>query len=206
MARPRSESREALVSSAMRVFWKKGYAATSIEDLVAATGVGRGGIYADFGGKDALYLSCLDAYRETFVDPALERLASGADGFSGIEAYFDHFIALHARHGMPGPGCFVASAMTELAQDHPAVLAIVDDHMAKLRTHFLDALCRARQSTTSRISDRELEDLSGFLATATQGLWSFGKTVDELQELDAFKRVILDLLKSKFSLLADRPD
>jgi TetR/AcrR family transcriptional repressor of nem operon len=51
MPRPRSKSRDELISSAMGVFWENGFNATSIEDLVVATGVGRGGIYSDFGGR-----------------------------------------------------------------------------------------------------------------------------------------------------------
>lgn len=71
MPRPRTQSREQLVDSAMAVFWKSGYFATSMEDLVAATGVSRGGIYTDFGGKDALFLASLKAYRERFAAPAI---------------------------------------------------------------------------------------------------------------------------------------
>ena len=72
MPRPRSKSRDDLISSAMGVFWENGFNATSIEDLVASSGVGRGGIYSDFGGKEELFLACLEAYRARFADPAIQ--------------------------------------------------------------------------------------------------------------------------------------
>ena len=55
----------------MREFWQRGYFATSMENLVSATGVNRSGIYTDFGGKDALFLASLKAYRERFAAPAI---------------------------------------------------------------------------------------------------------------------------------------
>lgn len=89
MVRPRSESRGALVEIAMTVFWKNGFSETSVEDLVAATGVGRGAIYSDFGGKDDLFLGCLSAYRKKYVKPAITLLLSGDDGLHAIENYFE---------------------------------------------------------------------------------------------------------------------
>ena len=76
MVRPRSKSREALVDIAMKVFWKNGFSETSVEDLVAATGVGRGAIYSDFEGKDDLFLGCLSAYRKKCSKPTQRWKAS----------------------------------------------------------------------------------------------------------------------------------
>jgi TetR/AcrR family transcriptional repressor of nem operon len=62
MARTREFDTEAAVERAMRVFWCKGYEATSISDLVEATGVQRGSLYAAFGSKQGLYHAALDRY------------------------------------------------------------------------------------------------------------------------------------------------
>lgn len=69
----------------MRVFWERGYNATSMEHLVAASGVGRGGNHSDFGGKDALLLACLETYRQRFADPAIELLTANSSGLDTIE-------------------------------------------------------------------------------------------------------------------------
>lgn len=197
MVRPRSKSRDELVDGAMRAFWKKGFASTTVEDLVKATGVGRGGIYTDFGGKDELFLGCLAAYRQKFADPALALLASGEDGLSGIEAYFDHFISLHKHHGMPGPGCFLANTMTELAPHDQAVRAIINQHGADLHAGFRDALERCARSAGAELSITELEELAGFLATASQGLWSYGRSIHDVGELERFKSALLELLRNR---------
>lgn len=194
MPRPRSKSRDDLIFSAMGVFWHRGFNATSIENLVAATGVSRGGIYADFGGKEALFLACLEAYRARFADPAIQILASGTDGLDAIEAYFDHFIALHEKRGMPGPGCFIANTMTELVPHHADARRIVNEHSAELKSAFASSLKQAASTSGNSIDDIEIADIAEFLVTSSQGLWSYGKSISDVRILQRFKDTLLQLL------------
>lgn len=200
MARPRSEAREELVLSAMRAFWKRGFASTTIEDLVKATGVSRGGIYGDFRNKEGLLLGCLGAYRDNYVDPALAILDSEEDGLSAIDAYFTHFIDLHKQHGVPGPGCFFANAMTELAPHDEAVGAIVAQHMTDLRKAFRGAVEKSANSVGAELTSLESDELAGFLATASQGLWSYGRSITDVRELERFKEVLLQLLRTRLGI------
>ena len=64
MVRPREFDRDAALDRAMQVFWAKGFAATSTEDLVAAMGIGRQSLYNAFGDKRRLYLESLEAYQQ----------------------------------------------------------------------------------------------------------------------------------------------
>jgi TetR/AcrR family transcriptional regulator, transcriptional repressor for nem operon len=201
MARPRSDLRDDLVASAMRVFWKNGYASTTIDDLVTATGVGRGGIYADFRDKEGLLLGCLGAYRDKYVNPALAILHSDEDGLRGIDAYFSHFIELHKQHGMPGPGCFFANVMTELAPHDDAVRAIVAQHMADLRSAFRGAIEKAAASASAKLTMAELNELAGFLATSSQGLWSYGRSTLDVRELERFREMLLKLVMTRLNTL-----
>ncbi len=64
--RPRAFDREAALAQATRLFWSKGYEATSIADLTEAMGIGSPSLYAAFGSKEALYAAALDHYRNTY--------------------------------------------------------------------------------------------------------------------------------------------
>lgn len=64
--RPRAFDREAALAEATRLFWSKGYEATSISDLTEAMGIGSPSLYAAFGSKEALYAEALDYYRKNF--------------------------------------------------------------------------------------------------------------------------------------------
>ena len=63
MARQKEFDREEALDRAMAAFWSKGYAATSIEDLVAHMGIQRGSLYGTFGDKRRLFLAALDRYQ-----------------------------------------------------------------------------------------------------------------------------------------------
>jgi AcrR family transcriptional regulator len=62
--RPRAFDREAALEQATRLFWVKGFEATSIADLTQAMGIGSPSLYAAFGSKEALYAEALQYYRE----------------------------------------------------------------------------------------------------------------------------------------------
>lgn len=64
--RPRAFDREAALAEATRLFWTKGYEATSIADLTEAMKIGSPSLYAAFGSKEALYAEALDYYRQNF--------------------------------------------------------------------------------------------------------------------------------------------
>lgn len=64
--RPRAFDREAALDTATRLFWRKGFAATSISDLTEAMGIGSPSLYAAFGSKDALYAEALHHFGERF--------------------------------------------------------------------------------------------------------------------------------------------
>lgn len=70
VGRPRTFSEPDVVASASAVFARRGFAATSVDDLVRATGVGRASLYGAFGSKDGLFQRCLSG--------ALAALESGS--------------------------------------------------------------------------------------------------------------------------------
>jgi AcrR family transcriptional regulator len=86
MARPREFDRELALQRATRVFWAKGYASTSTEDLLAAMGIARQSLYNAFGDKRALYLEALERYQRATMSGHLQRLWDPTSPIAGIEA------------------------------------------------------------------------------------------------------------------------
>jgi TetR/AcrR family transcriptional regulator, transcriptional repressor for nem operon len=70
MARPRKFDEAEVIAAARDQFWSTGYAGTSLDDLTAATCLGRGSLYAAFGDKHALFLTALDEYTSTVMAAA----------------------------------------------------------------------------------------------------------------------------------------
>ena len=193
MARPRLKSRENLLQNAMWAFWTKGYYATSIDDLVKATGVARSGIYSEFGGKEGAFLKCLAHYRKVVANPAIAILHRKEDGLDAMRAYFDHFIEMHRKHGMPGPGCFIANTVTEVAPHSDAASELTAAHLSDLKAGFEIALRRAAATLKSSLELEELESLASFLSIASQGLWSYARVMHDLANVEYVAREYQEL-------------
>src|SRR5690349_16145610 len=101
--RPRAFDRELALAKATRLFWTKGFEATSIADLTQAMGIGSPSLYAAFGSKEALYAASLRHYNENY------------------EAFFwgGYFSATTARDAIVSLLMDTASALTGCVADIP---------------------------------------------------------------------------------------
>src|SRR3984957_21181369 len=85
IGRPRKFAREAALHAAMLVFWRKGFAATSMNALCDAMDVRSPSLYAAFGSKEALYLEAVEHYVRTQGPPVWDKLAEGATARACVE-------------------------------------------------------------------------------------------------------------------------
>lgn len=164
-----------------------------MDKLVRDTGVSRHGIYASAGGKRDLFLRGFAAYQREIVSPAISVLESEAATLDAIAAYFETQIALAELIGLPGPGCFVANAMTETAPHDPDVRVQVEYHNARLKAAFRNAL----QKSFDLIAPDELDALAEFIATTAQGLWSKSRVVETASPLRAHVATLMSLLAAR---------
>ena len=79
---------EQTVERATKVFWSKGYSASSMRDLLSAMGIGEGSFYHLFGSKNRLYLQCLRHYNDTVTRRRLEALEAEPSVHKGLRKFF----------------------------------------------------------------------------------------------------------------------
>jgi len=168
----------------MERFWRYGYAATSIDDLVRTTGASRHAIYSEVGGKDALFAQCLVIYSALVVTPAFSRVEASGAGLTDIAAYFEQQIRLAETVGLPGPGCLMANSVTEIELHDSEAGALVADHLTRLRKGFANALWNGPPSLprTKRLEGK-IEGLALTLVVFANGLWSFSRVAADARDL-----------------------
>ena len=111
--RPRAFDRQKALASAMCLFWRQGYAATSMSDLCQAMGIASPSLYAAFGSKAELYAEALAYYAETYGPRIWAAVKAAPSARAAMEAYLlGSVTALPAQEGSPG-GCMVTQAMEE---------------------------------------------------------------------------------------------
>jgi AcrR family transcriptional regulator len=127
MGRPKNFSREGVLEKALPVFWKHGFADTSLQDLEKATGVNKSGLYAEFAGKGDLYLESLRHYLRKRQEE--EFLTAKPLGWNNIEGFLK--LAPCSLEG--GKGCFSVNSMNQFAVLPPAAQGIVSKGRALLK-------------------------------------------------------------------------
>jgi AcrR family transcriptional regulator len=116
--RPRAYDPERALADATRAFWHAGFAATSLDDLGAATGMNRPSLYGAFGDKKALYLAALDRYIAEGRRLMDETMDAGTPLPQALSRVYDAALAMYLPPGGAARGCFlVGTAATEAVAD-----------------------------------------------------------------------------------------
>src|SRR5688500_16245789 len=104
--RPRSFDRDTALAAAMKLFWRKGYTATSIADLCEAMGIGSPSLYAAFKSKEALYAEALAYYDDNHSHLIFAPFEAGETAREAIEAFLMASAATLPGGDRPG-GCML---------------------------------------------------------------------------------------------------
>ncbi len=183
-----------MLESALPRFWFHGFASSSMDDLVRATGASRHAIYAEFGSKDGLFEAVMNLYVDTVVTPAFAQVEASGAGLKQIADYWEHQIARGEQAGLPGPGCLIANIMTDRAPHAPEVATIVAAHVERLLAGFRNALRGQGIAVRHRSSKQAIEGMATVLVIFSNGLWSFSRVATDARPLRlATKSMITNL-------------
>ena len=167
--RPRQFDEDLALESAMQAFWAKGYEATSLADLMAATGLHKGSLYQAFGDKHSLFVRALNRYLEEMRSRAREMLRGASTPREGISNAVHDLLEMADADGHCPRGCLAVNALVELAPHDESVREIMVAHLDYLRTAMAEAILAGQEA--GQIDDRlPSEILTGMLMTFLAGL------------------------------------
>ena len=148
--RPRSFDIEAAVERAMDVFWSRGYHATALPDLLRATKLSRGSLYAAFGDTHSLFLRALDRYLADALTRMDIELDPRKEPVAGLRAYLAGYVE-RASGANGRRGCLLVATAMELAGHDAEVGRRVAGFFKTMEARVADVLSRAEAA--GRLAD-----------------------------------------------------
>ena len=174
MAGVKQFDRNEALDRAMAAFWTRGYEATSIDDLVEATGIGRGSLYGTFGDKRQLFLAALDRYWNTVGMEMFAEL-SDPDARHAIERMFDALIRRASNPKFPR-GCLFTNTSLECPTCGDEIARKIAENMGQQETAIYQVLRKAQaDGTLSQTQDARA--LARFFLGVAWGINAVNKSV-----------------------------
>lgn len=126
---------EEVLTRAMEAFWARGYEATSMSDLVKATGINRGSMYAAFTDKRTLFIRALTHYDQRHRADYLRNVRSSNGPRQAIFTAFEDAIAT-AGDGDDRRGCLLVNTSLELSPHDREIDDMVRRSFSEVETFF----------------------------------------------------------------------
>jgi TetR/AcrR family transcriptional regulator, transcriptional repressor for nem operon len=160
-------SRERIVERAAELFAERGIAATSVDEVLAAAGAGKGQFYHYFRGRDELAAAAV-GNRCAQVVARLSQAFGGVSSLAGLEQALAAFIAEFEQMSMPG--CPIGTLATEVACRNEAARRQAAAGFDSWERLLADALERMRQDGELRADTQPAALATGLLASIEGGM------------------------------------
>jgi TetR/AcrR family transcriptional repressor of nem operon len=174
MARPREFDEHQVLEAARDAFWNTGYQGTSIDDLTTATGLGKGSLYAAFGGKRELF-------ERIFTEHCAEAVARTGELLGGSDAgalerlrKYVYRTATNSGPAGDGLGCLIAKTTAEIGNTDPVIGAQTRATYEALAESLIACIAGAQRHGDIAAS-ADPRKLGMLLLAALRGIESLGK-------------------------------
>lgn len=187
LGRPLEFDPETALDAAMEVFWRHGFEATSLQDLLTAMNLSKSSFYQAFGSKQQLFETCLTRFRERQAARMMHTLATAPTGLSFLRQFL-RSVAKEARAADCPKGCLIMNTATEFAGRDSAVASLVEQGVSAFSEVFHAAVTRA-QREGDIAAERNAEALARYIVSTVSGIKTMikagasAKTAEEIAEV-----------------------
>ena len=162
MARPIEFDRPHAVNRALALFWRQGYQATTLADLLQAMGIGRSSFYAAFTDKRTFFIECLDLWAARTLD-LIEHARAQRPPVDALQDFFERSVVA-ARGAKAHWGCMLVNTVLEMAGVDEELAARASHHLGAMQCVF-QACLRDAGATPARA-----EELAAMLMLFNEGI------------------------------------
>jgi len=182
MARPQAFNEEDVLEEAMKVFWRQGYANTSVKDLTEVTHLQPGSLYAAFKNKRNLFLLSLDYYFEHLYSALSCILQSEEAPLKRIRQFFD-YILNQQNSDKELKSCLLVNTLLEMPAKDSEINQRVSTMFFKIENEFSEVL-KLAQKDGSLINGGRPEAIAKMLMSGIFGLQVYNKMNPDQQSLN----------------------
>ena len=190
MARRKEYDRHDVLDKAVSLFWQKGYKASSMTDIVRATGLNTASMYKEFGDKDGLFEEALEHYRQHIVSPRFQVLIDKPN-IKGVEAYLESIV--NGAASKEYKGCLMMNHLAQKNTISPQAAKKIGDFCAKLEG-LLEAALRNAQTNGDISTSRDPALLASFVICCGHGLVLYGRHPNKKDNIPNLYDVIFGAL------------
>lgn len=181
-----------VLTKAMNLFWKQGYSATSVQDLVSHLGINRASIYDTYGDKEQLFFKAFENYRQINTEWMTNFFQGEPDVKKGLRLLFEMAID-ESLKDKDRKGCFVVNATTELVPGDEKVVQLLKQNRTIMEGLFYDYLKKG-ESEGQFAKGLDLKAMAALLFTIYNGIKVVTKVQRNKQELVDSVNLALSLL------------
>lgn len=171
--RPKEYDDQAVIESAMNVFWNNGYEASSTQTLCKVTGLGRGSLYHAFGNKQGLYQKALRHYQEVGIHYQREILSANKPTKDRLLDMLQWGISIDLDQDNPR-GCLALHSVLERNFKDPEIQAINQQYLLRLAAMIEKVIAEGVENgeftSSTTISNRAKAFLSGYYGLRIMGI------------------------------------
>lgn len=158
------------LDKATALFWKTGYAGTSLRDLLKGLGIGEGSFYNTLKSKKQLYVACVTRYADTEGRKRAQALKAAPTASLGIRAMFGVMLDCLDDPRTPSRLCLMAGMVSEEVLSDPDLRTLVEEGMGGVRARLLARLTEDRE-TGLLPAALDPPTTASVIMTYMQGLW-----------------------------------
>jgi len=192
IGRPRQFNADKAITQATQQFWRGGYTATSLQDLLDCMSLSKSSLYQSFGNKETLFISCIDNYQAIFNKELSELLKSSSSGLKFIEQLLESVI--QEVNNSERKGCLLVNTANELGAKNPIITVAIERGFNAVRITIKKALEKAILEGDLP-QNADLDDLSAYLVVGISGLRTMVKAGAEYKNLHRVTQILLNSLK-----------
>ncbi len=192
IGRPVEFDRIAALEKSMVLFWRNGYEATSLTDLIQEMGIGRQSLYNTFGDKHSLFVEAVEHYISQNSQQLIDVLQAPGSPVGNIRRVLEQIVDFAVEGKCRG--CLVTNSIVERAPRDEKVGEIVRSMICRLETALRDALERAVELGEIP-TDSDTKALASFLNTTVHGMVVLGKASAKREDLEGVVKVALSTLR-----------